>query len=173
QHPDLSANLWINPGESGNGRETNGVDDDGNGYIDDVHGINALVPLGQRGNGDPSETEGEGHGTAVAGIIGAVGNNGLGVAGVSWKASLMPLKFRSSADTGTVADAIECMNYALAKGAKVVNASYGFSEFSQAEFEVIQRLRDAGVIVVASAGNSNLDTALFPVYPACHLIENV
>lgn len=172
-HPDLAANLWTNPGESGNGKETNGVDDDGNGYIDDVHGINALVPQGQPGSGDPNETQGEGHGTAVAGIIGAVGNNNLGVAGVSWKASLMPLKFRASATTGTVSDAIECMHYALSKGAKVINASYGFSEYSQAEFEVIQRLRDAGVLVVASAGNGGFDNALFPVYPASHLIENV
>jgi hypothetical protein len=172
-HPDLAPNLWRNPGESGSGKETNGVDDDGNGYIDDVHGINALVPLGQQGGGDPSETEGEGHGTAVAGIIGAVGDNGQGIAGVSWRASIMPLKFRGSAATGTVSDAIECLDYALAKGARVVNASYGLEEYSQAEFEALQRLRDAGVVVVASAGNDGVDTSVTPVYPGSHLIENV
>ena len=100
-HPDLTVNLWVNPGEiPGNGR-----DDDGNGYIDDVHGINAIT-----GSGNPADDLG--HGTHVAGIIGAVGNNGVGITGVAWRVKLMGLKFLrggtgTSAGRGSTSDGIE------------------------------------------------------------------
>ncbi|MBP8256320.1 MAG: S8 family serine peptidase, partial [Opitutaceae bacterium] len=151
-HPDIAANLWRNPGESGNGKENNGVDDDGNGYIDDVFGINSTVARGQPGGGDPLDDDGFGHGTAVAGVIGAVGNNSIGLAGVAWKARIMALKFLTSDGFGATSDAIECMDYAVAMGAKVINASYGTPTFSAAEEAAMQRIKNAGILMVASSG---------------------
>ncbi len=101
-HEDLAANAWINPGEIAG----NGIDDDGNGYIDDIYGMNAL-----NDNGNPAE--GNGHGSHCAGIIGAVGNNGKGVVGVNWTCSIMGLRFINSTGSGTTAHAIECINYAV------------------------------------------------------------
>ncbi|MBE7540436.1 MAG: S8 family serine peptidase [Opitutaceae bacterium] len=103
-HPDLAGNLWRNPGESGNGKESNGIDDDGNGYIDDVFGINATVARKDPASGSPLDDDGFGHGTAVAGVIGAVGNNGVGLAGVAWKARIMALKFLTSDGYGATSD---------------------------------------------------------------------
>jgi subtilisin family serine protease len=84
-HPDLAANMWVNPGESGSGKETDGIDNDGNGYVDDVHGFDFA-------NDVPDPSDGTGHGSHVAGIIGAVGNNATGIVGVNWTTSLMALK---------------------------------------------------------------------------------
>ena len=99
-HEDLAANMWVNTGEIAG----NGLDDDGNGFIDDIHGINTVGV-----EGDPMDDLG--HGTHVAGIVGAVGNNGLGVTGVAWNVKLMALKFLNSSGEGTDANAIECINY--------------------------------------------------------------
>ena len=172
-HPDLVANLWRNLGESGNGRENNGIDDDGDGYIDDVFGINATVARSHPDSGNPADDDGIGHGTAVAGVIGAVGNNGLGVTGVAWKAQIMVLKFLTSDGTGATSDAIECMDYAVAKGAKIINASYGSSVMSQAESAAMQRIKNAGIIMVAASGNDGLNNDEIPHYPANHAFENI
>lgn len=172
-HPDLVPNLWRNPGESGNGRETNGIDDDGNGYIDDVFGINATVAPSSADSGKPADDDGTGHGTAVAGIIGAVGNNGLGMTGVAWKARIMVLKFLTSDGFGATSDGIECMDYAVAKGAKIINASYGSTTFSQAESAAMQRIKNAGIVLVAASGNDGLNNDEFPHYPANYAFENV
>ena len=101
-HQDLASNLWVNPGESGGGKETNGLDDDANGYVDDVHGINAIT-----GTGNPNDDNG--HGSHCAGTIGGHGNDGLGVVGVAWRVRLMGLKFLSAAGSGSDSDAIECI----------------------------------------------------------------
>ena len=99
-HADLAANIWINPGEIAG----NGIDNDGNGYVDDVHGIDT-----DNNDGDPMDDNG--HGTHVAGTIGAVGNNGVGVAGVNWNVRIMALKFLDACGSGSTSAAIECLEY--------------------------------------------------------------
>ena len=111
-HPDLKANIWINPNEV-----VNGKDDDGNGVIDDIHGYNAAEK-----NGDPSDSGS--HGTHVAGTVAAVGNNGTGVTGVAWQAQLMPCRFISGG-FGSMADAIAALTYADAQGARITQNSWG------------------------------------------------
>jgi outer membrane protein assembly factor BamB/subtilisin family serine protease len=165
-HEDLRDNLWINPGETaGNGR-----DDDGNGYTDDVNGINAISRTG-----DPSDDNG--HGTHVAGTVGAVGNNGRGVTGVAWKVRIMPLKFLGADGRGSISDAIRCIDYAISKGAKVINASYGAigtgTTYSQAEYLAVQRARDADILFVAAAGNDSLNLDTGRAYPASLPLANV
>ena len=127
-HPDLAANMWRNPGEDGG---TPGVDDDNNGYVDDIFGINAIT-----GDGNPLDDEG--HGTHVAGTAAAVGNNNQGVVGVAFGCRIMALKFLNSSGTGTTSDAIECLEYAVANGAHVTNASWGGPGFSSSLFAAIQ-----------------------------------
>lgn len=117
-HQDLAPNLWRNPGEI----PGNGLDDDGNGYVDDVHGINTVA-----NNGNPNDDWG--HGTHVAGILGAVGNNGVGVAGVCWRVQIMACKFFDTPAQGPISDAIKCIDYARSKGAHVINASWGSNSF--------------------------------------------
>ena len=132
-HPDLAANIWTNPGEIAG----NGLDDDGNGKIDDTRGWDFVFD-----NNDPMD--GNGHGTHVAGTIGAVGNNGRGVTGVCWTAKIMLLRVFDAAGTATVADIIEAMDYARQNGARIVNASYSGSQYSQAESDAIAQLNSAG-----------------------------
>jgi|GEM_PF-601407 len=173
-HEDLASNMWRNPGESGDGKETNGLDDDGDGYIDDVFGINATDKVGNIPGskaGDPMDDNG--HGTHVAGTAGAVGNNGLGGSGVAWSAKIMACKFLNSSGSGAVSDAIECINYARLHGAKVMNNSWGGGAFSQALLDAIRSAGDAGAIFVAAAGNASTNIVSSPSYPAAYLAENV
>jgi subtilisin family serine protease len=174
-HEDLAPNMWINPGESGvdafgNDRASNGVDDDNNGAIDDVHGINAISddPL-RRGN--PADDHG--HGSHTAGTIGAAGDNGLGVAGVAWDVQLMALKFLSASGSGAVSDSIECMEYALANGARLLNNSWGGGPYNEALIDMIRLLRDNGVLFVAAAGNDGSSNDALRVYPASYAVDNV
>ncbi len=109
-HPDLAANMWVNPGEV----PGNGLDDDGNGYVDDVHGIDAS-------NGDSDPMDDHGHGTHTAGTIGATGDNGAGVVGVAWGSRILACKFLDSSGSGTDAGAIECFNYLVALKQRGVN----------------------------------------------------
>ena len=168
-HQDIAPNLWVNPGEiPGNGR-----DDDRNGYVDDVHGINARA-----GSGNPNDPPAEGHGTHVAGIVGAAANNGVGGAGVAWQVQLMPLRFLGGDDgRGSTSDAIECIDYAITNGADVINASYGAlgveGGFSQAQLRAIARAGDAGIVFVAAAGNESLNLDLSRAYPASFEIDNL
>ena len=154
-HPDLQDNMWKNLGEDWTPEGTlghNGIDDDGNGYIDDYYGINA-----GNNSGDPMDTMG--HGTHVAGIVGAVGNNGVGISGINWQVQLMALQFLSP--DGSVADEIECISYILDQKEKgvpvrVVNASFGGTDYSRFEKEAIESLMFAGIMMAAAAGNDGL-----------------
>lgn len=164
-HEDLRSNMWKNPGEI----PGNGIDDDNNGYIDDVYGINAVD--GAANPADPFDDYG--HGTHVAGIIGASANNGKGVAGVAWEVKIMALKFIDSQNNGYLSDAVECINYAIKKGAKIINASWGSTNYSATLQSAISSARNAGIIFVASAGNEGRNNDSIPTYPASYNLDNI
>ena len=165
-HPDLAPNIWVNQGENCSGCRTNGVDDDGNGYVDDWRGWDFV-------NGDNNPTDDQGHGTHVSGTIAAVGDNGIGVAGVTWSTRIMPVKFLSAAGTGTVADAISAILYASANGATILNNSWGGDEFSQALLDAIEQADASGALFVAAAGNDYTNTDVTPNYPSGYDAPNV
>jgi subtilisin family serine protease len=161
-HPDLAPNIWTNPGEIAG----NGVDDDGNGLVDDVHGYDFL-------NLDADPMDDNGHGTHVAGIVAARGNNGVGIAGVAWNVKIMPLKFLAPNGTGPVSAAIDCIEYAVAQGAQILNNSWGGFEFSAALELAVQHANDAGVLFVAAAGNDGLSLDENDHFPASFRQPNV
>ncbi len=165
-HEDLKDNIWHNPGETGDGKETNGVDDDGNGYVDDWRGWNFILK-----SNDPWDDNG--HGTHVAGTVGAVGNNGKGVVGVNWQVSLMPLKFLDRNGSGTLADAIPAIIYAADMGAHVLSNSWGGGGFSQALKDAIEYARGKGALFVAAAGNESNDNDRSANYPSNYEVDNV
>ncbi|MEY2407884.1 MAG: thermitase [Verrucomicrobiota bacterium] len=170
-HEDLALNLWTNPGESGGGKETDGIDNDGDGFIDDVHGINILT-----GSGDPSDQFG--HGTHVAGIIGAIGNNGVGTCGVAWKVQIMPLKFYDGFSPSD-SQVMQCIEYAINHHAKVVNFSFTAGSSSPTLLLGFQDLQNADIVLCAAAGNCSpnigigTDNNVTPVYPASYALNNV
>lgn len=151
QHEDIGANLWQNPAPT----------------IGDVNGIRIV-----RGIRSGTVADDVGHGSHVAGIVGAVGNNGLGIAGIAWEVQLMILKNGEAAGS-FISDSVACVDYAVANGAKVINCSFGGTNFSQTFFNALQAARDAGVIVVAAAGNAGTNNDLAPVYPANYLLDNI
>lgn len=158
-HPDLSNRVWRNWGET----PGNGVDDDHNGYVDDVYGWDFL-------NKDATvydPADGDAHGTHVAGTIAAQGNNSTGVAGVNWNVQFMPLKFIGPSG-GYTSDAITALNYAVANGASVVNASWGGTTYSGALKAAIDAAGNAGVLFVTAAGNEGVNTDVNPHYPASY-----
>ncbi|HVE68855.1 MAG TPA: S8 family serine peptidase, partial [Solirubrobacteraceae bacterium] len=150
-HPDLAANMWRNPGEVGNAREANGVDDDGNGFVDDVHGWDFVAA-------DNRPSDSHGHGSGVAGIIGAVTDDNLGTAGINWKASLIALKACGlvGPHNGCPLDALlDAFTYAGRMGADVVNLSLSGAGYSQAGHDVMALY--PSTLFVAAAGNSGAD----------------
>ncbi len=165
-HPDLAANVWLNPGENCPGCRNDGVDNDGNGYADDWRGWDFA-------NGDNDPTDGNGHGTHVAGTIGAVGNNGVGVAGVNWNVRLMAVQALGADGTGTTADAVKAVLYAAHNGAAVLNNSYGGDGYSQALADAIAEADGAGALFVAAAGNDSANRDTSPSYPASYALPNV
>ena len=166
EHEDLAANMWTNPGEI----PGNSIDDDNNGYVDDVYGINAIDWYGTPG--DPMDDCG--HGTHVAGMIGAVGNNDTGVARVAWQTKIMACKFLDNGGSGSTSDAITCIDYALGMGAKVVNASWGSTYPSQALEGAIDGAGFwGGIIFVAAAGNSGNNADNWPEFPAACSLDNI
>jgi subtilisin family serine protease len=142
-HPDLAANVWRNPGET-----TDGVDNDGNGYVDDVRGWDFV------GN-DASPMDLNGHGTHVAGTIGARGNNGAGMVGVNWRVKLMALRAGNAAGNLTNADIVDAFAYACAEGARVINGSFGGPNNSWAIRDAISACPQA--LFVFAAGNGGSD----------------
>ena len=164
-HPDLIENLYTNPGEAGE-LATNGKDDDGNGFIDDTHGWN--FAKNTRNSSDDHD-----HGTHVAGTIGAVGNNGVGVAGVNWEVSLLPVKFLDAQGGGTAQGAIESINYATKMKVQVMNNSWGGGSFSQTLMDSIVRSKEAGILFAAAAGNDGTNNDTSPTYPASYKVDNI
>ena len=162
--PDLAPNLYTNPGESGAGRETNGIDDDGDGRIDDVHGWDFV-------DGDNQPEDDNGHGTHVAGTIAARGNDGNGVAGVSWSTSLMPLRVLDAGGSGYVSDAVTAYSFAARSGARIVNASLGGSSYSHAEHDAIAAAPNT--LFVVAAGNDSQDNDSSPDYPCDYDLHNI
>jgi len=161
-HPDLAANIWSNPGEIAG----NGVDDDGNGFIDDTRGWDFV-------NNDNDAFDDNDHGTHVAGTIAAVGDNGLGVVGVNRNALIMPLKFLSAAGSGSTSDAIEAIYYAIDKGARVMNHSWGGGGFSQALSDAFTASQNAGIAMVVAAGNENRNNDSRASYPSSLTHSNI
>lgn len=161
-HPDLMVNMWGNAGEI----PANGLDDDGNGYVDDTRGWDFVS-----NDNDPADDHY--HGTHCAGTIGAVGDNGTGVVGVCQTVRLMALKFLSGSGGGTTSDAIEAVLYASANQATMTSNSWGGGGYSQTLKDVIDAAGQAGLLFVAAAGNDGINTDLFPSYPAAYDSANI
>lgn len=159
KHPDLKDNIFVNKGEIPN----DGIDNDGNGVIDDVSGYNAAAD-----SNDPKDENG--HGTHVAGTIGAVGNNGKGITGVNQQAQILPIRFLDKEGNGNTADSIKSILYASKMGARVVNNSWGGNKYNQLVFDV---MADSKSLFVCAAGNEAFDNDLRPVYPANYDLENI
>lgn len=161
-HPDLANQMWTNTDEIAG----NGIDDDHNGYVDDRQGWDF-----DRNSNNPIDENG--HGTHCAGTIAAEGNNGMGVAGVAWQCRIMPCRFLDSTGSGSVADAIAAINYAVANGADILSNSWGGGGYSQALKAAIENARDHNVLFVAAAGNSANDNDLTAFYPANYAVANL
>jgi thermitase len=175
RHKDLTENLWVNKGETGmdkNGKDkaTNGLDDDGNGFIDDVHGWNFVANTNDL-------TDNHGHGTHIAGIIGAKGGNGFGTSGVAPKVSLMTLKYYDPKSPGAnnLKNTIQSIRYAIKMGAKIINYSGGGTEYSAEEFAAVKDAEKKGILFIAAAGNerSNSDETGKHYYPADYELSNI
>lgn len=161
-HEDLAPNMWTNPGEI----PGNGIDDDGNGYVDDVHGYDFA-------NFDAAPMDDHGHGTHCAGTIAAAGNNGVGVVGVCWRGRIMALKFFDAAGVGYDSGAIACIEYAVRMGARVLSNSWGGGGASAALEDAIAAAGAAGVVFVSAAGNYGENTDVYPHYPSSLTAPNV
>ncbi|KAK9821107.1 hypothetical protein WJX81_006169 [Elliptochloris bilobata] len=166
-HPDLQPNLWMNhaemngPGANAANGYCNGIDDDGNGIIDDIYGANFV-----NGGKDGNVQDQNGHGSFVAGVVGAVGNNGLGVTGINQLSSIVTCRFMDSTGNGWVSDAIRCFEYCLSKDAHVMSNSWGGVDYSQSLQTAIDHVAARGSLIVASAGNDGVNTDTTAHYPS-------
>ncbi|MDG2029075.1 MAG: S8 family serine peptidase [Acidimicrobiales bacterium] len=160
-HPDLAAHIWVNPGETA----ANGIDDDGNGFIDDIHGWDFV-------ENDAIPNDPNGHGTHVAGTIAAVRDNGIGVAGVTDNARIMALRFLNAQGSGYISAALAALEYAIANDAPISNNSWGGGGFNPT-FSALIESAEHSHLFVAAAGNSGLDTDVSPQYPAAYEAPNI
>jgi subtilisin family serine protease len=178
-HPDfVLGNIWTNEDETDC---NDGIDDDGNGYIDDCVGwdfttcekiaFDGTCDIIVSEDNDPMDEQG--HGTHVAGIAGANGFNGQGIAGVMWLVQIMPVRFLNADGKGNFFDAVNAVDYAVMNGADIINASFGGSKFVPELFDAIEDARDAGVLFVASAGNDGTNNDTLPTYPASFNLDNI
>jgi thermitase len=161
-HPDLSANLWHNPHEI----QSNGKDDDKNGWVDDYYGVNLV-------KGKGSGVDDDGHGTHVSGIVGGRGNNGTGISGLCWSGSLMAVKFMDENGRGSTSDAIDGIDYAIHEGARIVNCSFGSSKKSSALEDEVNYAKSKNTLLVVAAGNNGDNIDSDPEYPASFTQGNV
>jgi subtilisin family serine protease len=161
-HRDLAPNLWSNPGEL----PGNGIDDDGDGFVDDVHGADFV-------NHDGDPTDDNGHGTHVAGIVAARGNNGVGVAGLAWRARIMAVKVLGADASGDMATVADGVRYAVAHGARVINLSLTGPSPGPGLAAAVAEAAAANVLVVAAAGNTHVDDDAVATYPAALDAPNV
>lgn len=167
-HVDLTSKIWLNPGESGGGKESNAIDDDGNGYIDDYHGwdfigADAATPIGDNDPRPNSPFSTHYHGTHVAGIAGAATNNSKGMASLGFNCKLMPLKVSDDMESDPgIYNWTSALVYAADMGAKIVNCSFGGSSYSQFEQDMVNYANGKGVLIVAAAGNKNSSLARYP-----------
>ena len=174
-HPDLIENYWINEGEAGldeegNDKRSNGIDDDGNGYIDDFRGWDFVDD-----DNDPMDPHG--HGTHCAGTIAARGNNGVGITGINWLGSVVGLRFISSDGRGTEAAAIKAIEYATMMGFDLTSNSWGGTAPRTNEKDLlraaIEAADEAGILFVAASGNSGADIDKVKVLPAGYDLDNI
>ncbi len=166
-HPDLVGTIWMNPMET----PGNGLDDDGNGFVDDYYGYNFGV-----GNANPSDSGF--HGTHVAGTIAATGNNFTGVAGINYRAKIMALRVATSSGSFPVSAIISALQYATmmrGRGVNLValNESFGGGGYSSSEVAAIQAAGNVGVVVCAAAGNNGTNNDTTPLYPAAYHLPNM
>ena len=162
-HPDLADNMWVNEAEA-NGKE--GVDDDENGFVDDIHGYDFA-------NNDGDPLDGHGHGTHCSGTIGAIHDNEVGVAGVMGDVTIVALKFLTDSGSGTSEGAIQAIDYATKLGVDVMSNSWGGGPYSQILEDTIKKASDAGIVFVAAAGNDSSNNDSKPMYPASYDVPNV
>ncbi|MEZ4771063.1 MAG: S8 family serine peptidase [Caldilineales bacterium] len=160
-HPDLANHIWINEDEIAG----NGLDDDGNGYIDDIRGYDFY-------DHDNDPMDAGTHGTHVAGTICAEGDNGIGVVGVLWRCKIMILKFMGPTG-GYTSGALDALTYAVAKDVRVSNNSWGSSAYSTPLYEAIQNAQAIGHVYIAAAGNDARDIDAVPLYPASFPLDNI
>lgn len=173
RHEDLKNNLWENPGESGKdslGRDkcSNGIDDDGNGFIDDCHGWNFV-------SNNSDLTDNHGHGTHIAGIIGAEAGNGKGISGISPQVSLMIVKYYDPKvpNTDNLKNTIASIRYCVKMGAHIINYSGGGTEYSQDEKNAVAEAEKQGILFVAAAGNERSNSDQHHYYPADYKLKNI
>ncbi|KAH8738804.1 subtilisin-like serine protease [Cryptosporidium ryanae] len=163
-HPDLVENMWINEREL-YGRP--GVDDDLNGYVDDIYGYDFA-------NNKGTPIDDEGHGTHCAGTIAAKGNNNEGISGINWNGvKIMALKFLRGNGVGFLSDSVKAINYAIKMGAHVLSNSWGGGSFSQATYDAIKRSMDKNMLFVVAAGNDRNNNDIRPTYPSAYQLPNV
>lgn len=170
RHPDLKDNIWTNPREIAG----NAIDDDNNGFVDDVRGYDFFAtdadPMDETGGQNP------GHGTHCSGIVGAVGNNGAGISGISQRVSIVPIRFLGADGSGDLLNGIKAIDYAIAIGAQVISASWGAkssAEEAKPLIEAVERAHQKGVIFVVAAGNDGVNNDSVGFYPANSPVANV
>ena len=169
-HQDLLANFWVNPTPGTTTTYASVSDTTGNADMvvetDSTNGLNAVAKTG-------APADDEGHGTLTSGVVGAVGNNAIGVTGVAWSVQLMELKFLDSTGSGSISDELPCIEYAIKHGVQVINASFGSSGGAQAEMDGIQAAGKAGIVFVCASGNSGENIDISPAFPADYPLDNI